>query len=796
MTEAVDDPRLSPHHSGCSSATKSLTPPVAILYHGERLQEVIFKVTIIRRCELLPSSICFFLALFKNLSTDRHRELLPSCIMATQTKGRVPNWREDGDQVLMDILVEHKVQHDGFVNGTFTKEAWRMALRQFNDKTHLSYTLSNLKNRFKNLKKWYAMYVNLKSRSGRGWDDEKNMPVPPSEDAWDEMIAINKDYKTLKGKSFNFMDQMHIITATSMARGDLGAGDFGNSYLDQCDEPNMDDDDLFLDMNENDGDPNPLDNQQPTLTEDIPPQTIDHAPTPNSTPQNNATVTQTSSRKKRRLSDSCNDSLEKIAKLGEERLALQKEALDLQKSVAPPVSSALDQLMKVDGIPDHLLYKAIDVMKGLDDRCIFLGLPVSVGLMDLNTAPTGQFLQNLMDEEDYWQEVDDTLILLHSTQVSSPALGRPMHTTQGQGHRWVKEVICGNLARSYSSFRVHPSMFVKLRDKLIEKGVLQDTKNMSVTEQLAIFLLEVGHGIGNRLLREWFQHSSETISRHFNNVLMGVLAIRHSIVHQKIRHDPKFYPFFKNALGAIDGTHISAKVPLVDQPRYRNQKGETSQNVMGCVDFDMIFRSVVVGWEGSAADMRVLRWALESGGFKVPEGKYFLVDAGYANTPEFLAPYRGIRYHLSEYNSTRRTRMRYRSKKDLFNHRHAQLRNVVEHAFGVLKARFTILVKRCNYPIKTQARIAMAYCVLHNFIRMEGGLDYIFRRGQYDEVVEGDEDVQVDDHVPRSEATRGDRFRNELATRLWIQHTARGYQQVVNGFYGMVVNVSSVVGES
>ncbi|MQM13322.1 hypothetical protein Taro_046247, partial [Colocasia esculenta] len=41
---------------------------------------------------------------------------------------------------------------------------------------------------------------------------------------------------------------------------------------------------------------------------------------------------------------------------------------------------------------------------------------VSLGLMDLNTAPTGQFLQNLMDGEEYWQEVDDTLILLHSSQ--------------------------------------------------------------------------------------------------------------------------------------------------------------------------------------------------------------------------------------------------------------------------------------------------------------------------------------------------------------------------------------------
>ncbi|MQL71644.1 hypothetical protein Taro_003962 [Colocasia esculenta] len=69
---------------------------------------------------------------------------------------------------------------------------------------------------------------------------------------------------------------------------------------------------------------------------------------------------------------------------------------------------------------------------------------------------------------------------------------------------------------------------------------------------------------------------------------------------------------------------------------------------------------------------------------------------------------------------------------------------------------------------------------------MEGGLDYIFRRGQCDDEVEGDEDVQQDDHVPRSEAARGDRFRNELATRLWKQHTARGYEQVVTGVYVMV----------
>ena len=55
-------------------------------------------------------------------------------------------------------------------------------------------------------------------------------------------------------------------------------------------------------------------------------------------------------------------------------------------------------------------------------------------------------------------------------------------------------------------------------------------------------------------------------------------------------------------------------------PRYRNRKGFISQNVMAVVSFDLDFIYVAAGWEGSAADMKVLRWALENGGFEVPEG--------------------------------------------------------------------------------------------------------------------------------------------------------------------------------
>jgi hypothetical protein len=45
---------------------------------------------------------------------------------------------------------------------------------------------------------------------------------------------------------------------------------------------------------------------------------------------------------------------------------------------------------------------------------------------------------------------------------------------------------------------------------------------MIVEEMVAMFLVIVGHGVGNRMIQERFQHSGETVSRHFHRVLHGV----------------------------------------------------------------------------------------------------------------------------------------------------------------------------------------------------------------------------------------------------------------------------------
>ncbi|KAM1056625.1 hypothetical protein COP2_030807 [Malus domestica] len=152
----------------------------------------------------------------------------------------------------------------------------------------------------------------------------------------------------------------------------------------------------------------------------------------------------------------------------------------------------------------------------------------------------------------------------------------------------------------------------------------------------------------------------------------------------------------QNCLGALDGTHIDVHVPEIDKPRYRTRKGRVATNVLGVCSGDMQFIYVFPGWEGSASDSRVLHDAISRpNGFKVPAGCYYLVDGGYTNGEGFLAPYRGIPYHLSEWEGRTPS-----NKEEYFNMKHSKARNVIERCFGLLKGRQEMSVDPMeNLPI-------------------------------------------------------------------------------------------------
>ena len=116
----------------------------------------------------------------------------------------------------------------------------------------------------------------------------------------------------------------------------------------------------------------------------------------------------------------------------------------------------------------------------------------------------------------------------------------------------------------------------------------------------------------------------------------------------KIRNNYRYFPYFEDCIGALDGTHIAAHIPSSLQPRYRNRKQFISQNVLACCDFDMRFTYLLAGWEGSAHDQRVLSDAIYQHDLLILPGKYYLGDAGYTNSEYCMVPYRGVRYHLKE----------------------------------------------------------------------------------------------------------------------------------------------------
>jgi hypothetical protein len=114
-----------------------------------------------------------------------------------------------------------------------------------------------------------------------------------------------------------------------------------------------------------------------------------------------------------------------------------------------------------------------------------------------------------------------------------------------------------------------------------------------------------------------------------------------------IRHSTKFQ-FFRDCIGALDGTHLPAHVSPDQHPRYRNRKGQISQNILAVCDLEMNFLYVLAGWEGSVCDGRVFQSAQDLD-FTIPAGHYYLANAGYAGSDALLVPYQGVRYHLKEW---------------------------------------------------------------------------------------------------------------------------------------------------
>ncbi|XP_042441460.1 uncharacterized protein LOC122026812 [Zingiber officinale] len=151
--------------------------------------------------------------------------------------------------------------------------------------------------------------------------------------------------------------------------------------------------------------------------------------------------------------------------------------------------------------------------------------------------------------------------------------------------------------------------FTRLVAILRGRGLLRDNQYSFVEEQVAKFL-HILSGQGRvRSESFFFRRSTETISRHFHKVLRALITLQDQFLVQPngstvspqiLNSGGRFYPYFKNCIGAIDGTHIRVKVSKEDVSRFpilaemsRYDVETVSEIVLACcilhnflVDFD------------------------------------------------------------------------------------------------------------------------------------------------------------------------------------------------------------------
>jgi hypothetical protein len=247
-------------------------------------------------------------------------------------------------------------------------------------------------------------------------------------------------------------------------------------------------------------------------------------------------------------------------------------------------------------------------------------------LLSIKMNGWNEHLEQSTQDDDFFEEASLLAALLGEYAVNN-LCKEPCRTSELTGHSWVQEILQGNPTRCYEMFRMKKDIFNRLCTELVEHG-LTSSKRMGVEEMVAMFLVIVGHGVGNRMIQERFQHSGETVSRYFHRVLLACLKLSFKYIkpedpmfrdcHVKIKNDQRYWPFFKNAIGAIDGTHVSCVVSASDQTRFIGIKWHPTQNIMAVCDWNMCFTFVLAGWEGTAHDAHVFEQALTKTKFNFP----------------------------------------------------------------------------------------------------------------------------------------------------------------------------------
>ena len=165
-------------------------------------------------------------------------------------------------------------------------------------------------------------------------------------------------------------------------------------------------------------------------------------------------------------------------------------------------------------------------------------------------------------------------------------------------------------------------------------------------------------------------------------------------------------------LGAIDGTHVEIKAPLLSPADCCNRKQKYSIVTQAVAGSRMLLMDISTGWPGSIHDARVLRLSrifreIENGTIltrpvEVINGTnvrpLILGDPAYSLCPRLMTAFS--------------TTGALTAAQQRFNYRLSKARVIIERAFGKLKSRWRCLLKQLEKSCVPKTIITC--CILHN----------------------------------------------------------------------------------
>ena len=282
----------------------------------------------------------------------------------------------------------------------------------------------------------------------------------------------------------------------------------------------------------------------------------------------------------------------------------------------------------------------------------------------------------------------------------------------------------------YANFRVTRGTFVYLLHKIDDDITRHDTamrQAVTAKRRLALTLYYLSSTSEYRTIGNLFGVSTSFVCSCIKDVcqaitkrLLSMISFPSggNLVHVIQGYEKEWE--FPMCAGAVDGTHIPIHAPHESHTDYVNRKGYHSIIMQAVVDYNYLFRDIVVGWPGSVHDARVFT---NSSIFK--KGNANELFPGYPNrdicgqnmSPVIIADpaYPLLPWLMKPYpvnNATPRIEKK-------FNYCLSRARMTVENTFGRWKGRFIRFSKRVDMEVSPLVTVVTASCILHNICEIQ-----------------------------------------------------------------------------